>query len=435
MNKINFLRLIILLLCLCTTISPALAQSQTPTNCSAPADFSDWVNCRVDAIVKARINQTNNTNQTESPSIAGGSTSLVDQSSASDLVGAALNLAGIKSGSEDMQNPSFTATASLYSLYAAAVRHDPLDPSFYLSNRNWRRFWFTLGQELSAENGNQRATISGFKILIINGRDASSGRNRERVARVSQALRDAAPNFAAISLSIRNRLYEFLAPSFGLPVPGTAETKNEFIRNNLGQTFTSTLSRLSQEQLSEIDKIVEDNIGPEITLTNVTREEIEQIRRGAQLALSFQTKLREADGIDEYRGETTLDYGVFNRVNLSLNGSFEYKDSKVIGGDKRGGRFAAESQFQISREDKLAPRGVLEGRGQFFLSFSYEGKWMTDTDTTHKAQGKLNIPIISGVNLPISITWANRKELIDESTVRGRFGFTFDLAKLASGLR
>jgi hypothetical protein len=35
-----------------------------------------------------------------------------------------------------------------------------------------------------------------------------------------------------------------------------------------------------------------------------------------------------------------------------------------------------------------------------------------------------------GVAMPISVTYANREELIDESDVRGEVGFTIDFRKL-----
>jgi hypothetical protein len=45
-------------------------------------------------------------------------------------------------------------------------------------------------------------------------------------------------------------------------------------------------------------------------------------------------------------------------------------------------------------------------------------------------QGKFTIPTKGGVSIPISLTWASRTELINESDVRGSIGITFDLDKL-----
>lgn len=49
-------------------------------------------------------------------------------------------------------------------------------------------------------------------------------------------------------------------------------------------------------------------------------------------------------------------------------------------------------------------------------------------------QLKLVIPINgTGIKLPFSVTFANRSELIKESTIRGNFGFTLDLDRLLLG--
>jgi hypothetical protein len=45
-------------------------------------------------------------------------------------------------------------------------------------------------------------------------------------------------------------------------------------------------------------------------------------------------------------------------------------------------------------------------------------------------QLKLEIPISAGVSVPVSLTFANATELIDEKVVRGNFGITFDADKL-----
>ena len=45
-------------------------------------------------------------------------------------------------------------------------------------------------------------------------------------------------------------------------------------------------------------------------------------------------------------------------------------------------------------------------------------------------QAKLAFRLGEAVKVPVSVTWASRKELIDESEVRGQVGFTFDLDQL-----
>ncbi|MBZ5494059.1 MAG: hypothetical protein LAO76_24315 [Acidobacteriia bacterium] len=45
-------------------------------------------------------------------------------------------------------------------------------------------------------------------------------------------------------------------------------------------------------------------------------------------------------------------------------------------------------------------------------------------------QGRLTLPINNTIKIPISVTWSNRKELINESETRGQVGITLDLDSL-----
>ena len=415
----------------------ALAQDST-VKCSTAEDFQEYINCRVDNAVKARINQRNPMKQSETPALSTGSTSLVDQSSASDLLNAALNVAGIDNNSNQPDRSSFSITASAYALQAALEQRDPLDPSYYLRNRNWRRVWVTLGQEL-ADNDTpvaaQKANIYGVKILVWDKRDISDVDNRDRIKNVIQQMGPAAQKFGTIVREVRLYLFRTLGPALGFPSQGLtdAQVQENLIKfgNRLEtkESLASLVGLLQEKDEEAIDEIIEANLDYEVQLADTLRQTIEEIRTAPQFSLSFQTKTRADDGTDEYRGEAILDYGIVNRVNLSLNASFDYKDSKVITEDMRGGRLALETQFQLTPETKLI------GRGPWMFSIGAEGEWMTQMTPTYQAQAKVTIPIIFGLNLPVSVSWANRTELIKETEVRGRFGFTFDIAKLANAFR
>jgi hypothetical protein len=48
---------------------------------------------------------------------------------------------------------------------------------------------------------------------------------------------------------------------------------------------------------------------------------------------------------------------------------------------------------------------------------------------------KLEIPISSGISFPLSVSFANAAEQVKETYVRGNFGISFDLDKLAALLQ
>ncbi|HET7177262.1 MAG TPA: hypothetical protein VFI63_01095, partial [Solirubrobacterales bacterium] len=52
-------------------------------------------------------------------------------------------------------------------------------------------------------------------------------------------------------------------------------------------------------------------------------------------------------------------------------------------------------------------------------------------DTIAKLNAKIDFPVTTGISLPISVTWANHKDLLTaEHDVRGHIGFTVDFSKL-----
>jgi hypothetical protein len=74
----------------------------------------------------------------------------------------------------------------------------------------------------------------------------------------------------------------------------------------------------------------------------------------------------------------------------------------------------------------------LSGRGPVTFDLATEGDWMTKAKPTYKEQIKIKIPIAGGIDLPISVTFVNRNNLINERNVVGKFGFTLDTARLIS---
>ena len=460
--------------------TPVANGAPEPTVVAPPADFNNWldnrIKDRIKAVAQARIDQRSNVNQTEAPSISDNSTSLVDQSSASDLIGVALNLSGLGAGTNtsDKDKNSAAVTATAYSLYSALKGEQPLDPSFYNRHRNWRRLSFTLGFEKGQTDAQgqttEDTTIAGAKYLIIAGRDAA--KHQDELNKVYEYLKAAAVNFAQLNKEIRNALLfgdpalrdklriveeanayannpvdleplsagrkQALKDLMNEPVESWFDPeKTDFARLAIrtflqNKYFTADglplfLKALDDEGLKQIDQLIDARLDAFTNLNNASRRAIEKIRRAPQFSLSFQSKLKK-EGTDEFTGEAVFDYGVHDRVNLTLNGGYFYKNSKIIGGDLRGANFAGQLQFQLTPEKSLA------GRSPLYFYLASEGNWMSGSPFVYKLQGKVKVPIAEGIEFPISLTYASRKDLVNEKDVRGQFGFTFDTAKLLRAL-
>lgn len=56
---------------------------------------------------------------------------------------------------------------------------------------------------------------------------------------------------------------------------------------------------------------------------------------------------------------------------------------------------------------------------------------MATHDTVSKLNAKFSIPVTEGMEIPISVTWANHKDLLtDEEDIQGHIGFTVDYSKV-----
>jgi len=488
-----------------TTPIPADARTNADPQDEQPGStsFNAALNAQIRS--KVRVEQTDNTKQTETPSMGGNSTSLVDQSSASDLIGLAANFAGLSASSNDNQKEtgSVSVTTSAYALLAAMNRVDPLNPVFYNKNRLWRNFSVTLGydDEDQADGTKQRAKLFGAKYMFINRRDPNLDRNKSAIDTLTKSLEKAAAQFGDLSLRARGfvltlesvrtntiipEFKEFLeqrktkvdldlerernklagstvstkpdiekriqrleadaaridtllqAPDNTKMVVGTNYLPNPnwtreekeyrvlFLNKYLGSNYRE---KLGKEAADAVEKFVDEQLnGAELVafrnLDADASSALEKIRRAPQLSVAFFTKQRKVGFINEYMGEAIFDYGLANRVNLTLNGAYTYKDTKVIGGDKRGFAFGGQLQFQLNRENLL-------GKKPFYLDLSTQGNWATGTDAIYKAQGKISIPIADGIDFPVSVTYSNQADdLLKESTVKGQFGFTIDTARL-----
>ena len=61
---------------------------------------------------------------------------------------------------------------------------------------------------------------------------------------------------------------------------------------------------------------------------------------------------------------------------------------------------------------------------------------MAEPGWINVVQAKLTVPVKgSGVKIPLSISYANRTELLNEKDVRGHIGVTFDMDVLSSLVR
>lgn len=453
----NEIWLLLFLLALICGESEARAQS-----------LQTWLDGKIEGLIATKIDLRDDSRRPETPSGGETSTTIVDPSSTPSLVGLAMNLAGLPSSAEGDDDSAVSVTLNAYSFRAAFEGKDPMDPEFYLKNEKWRDLSFTLGydDEPVAEDSEetQRAQIVGLKYLLIDNRKPSKqttqlGIIQQQLATTTKAftvLLNRLQEFILSQPEVRNDLraaYETQlnnqalsaadiqatvgsAPFIAHPnAPITTSWKPEQIifytnfRNSLfGANFTTTLSNLSPKVTEELEAIVESEIDSFVLLEETTQKALAKINQAPQFSVSLTSRQR-TEGSDDFSGQLIYDQGIGGRANLTLNGSYDYKDNKGEDEDVHGERIAAQLSFD------LAPRRTIAGRDPFHSSISVEAKRMSGEEDILKGQVKLVIPVLDGVELPLSVTFANRTELIEEEDVRGHFGFTLDIARLVDAFK
>ncbi len=400
--------------------------------------------------------------QTQSISIDHGSTTLIDQSSGSDLLSTALNLTPVSSGtstggsnSTSGTQGSGTVTSSAYGIWALLHPHqDSLAPDLYNTHAPWRRFFFTVGREQSNSNSSsgtnssgtgtsapasspraatptsnsstpaQPGTVAGAQVLLVQHRDASNIVNN---GREMDMLRKIAFSGAAINGKYTTALIHAIC---GNPVDGACEASVMASGNNASQTVQTEIDKLSPARKTEVMQLATD-YNDEVKnadVANRLNQAIQYLQHRAQVSLNFQTTQRTGGLPDDYLAELIFDEGLGKKWLFTVNGSYDYSNSSMIGADLRTERGA----LQFGRT-LVSPGTHLKSPLQFNLSG--EGVHQ-DTGWHYRAQVQLVVPITNGIDFPLSFGYGNETNALrqEDEGVYGKFGLTVDFGKLIDAL-
>ncbi|HET9358251.1 MAG TPA: hypothetical protein VFO58_00785, partial [Vicinamibacterales bacterium] len=328
-------------------------------------------------------------------------------------------------GDSDATTGGTAITASAYSLLAAAYGKDPLsDRDFYYDNANWRRFSFTLGRMPARDDGlalNSEATIVGAKLVLMNLREIARDEN---FTLVQDALNEANVKFAGIA----NAVQGLLAAAAGSNDPVG------FAAKSLGsKTFKETLGTMDEELSKQIDAAILARIEAEVAMRTAIAEKITEVKTRPQISVAWSSNVRDTTAPNQHRFEGIADYGLAPRLGFTANVGVDFVEWKNLPQPPDAattvGRAAASLSLALG---SAGNRIVLEE--PVTLAFALDLQF-TNSDTDYRAQLKLDFPVAGGITIPVSLTWADRAEAIEEKEIRGLFGFTIDTSKLAAALR
>jgi hypothetical protein len=431
--RVKFYRALLLLLGFC---SPLYAQS-LPQDCPNEKSLYNYVNCKLSAAI-ARATKVEATihdysKQSAEPSLADNSSTLVDMSGASDVAAATMNLAGLTTKSRSGNTSDFSTSTSLYALYAAAGRFDPLDFEHFTDHSTLRRLSISLTDSF-AEGATTKATDGsytyGAKFVAINGRDLTSGVNSMRVDQIANALASSSPGYAAGMGEIRDYLFSIFADFAVDPtVTNQAERHRQFVASvddAAKDTFSKVLVALRSNEaaMATVDQIINRMVPSQLPLLDTVKTNVTEIQRAGQLSFGFSSKLSKGNSANTYRSEMIYDKPPVPWFKTTTNLGYDFQNAQMTGQKNRNiARFAEQIQVPLNGYH-ATPKVPLK------LGLSGEGKWGSNGPPMYKAQGQITITPIPGLDLPLSVTYVNRTPGVDRADLKGQLGINFDFAKL-----
>lgn len=406
----------------------ALAASSVPASAAAQT-FDQWFNARIDDVVAARLGQNSGARETEAPSIARGSSTIVNESGFSDLIGIALGGGALTHGTDSGASTALTMTP--YAVLSGILGIDPDDPFLYEERSAWRALSFTLGTETTeAEDGSDvRATLVGFKLKLWSRRTPSPETLRELRRTLNLAGAVAGP----LQGSLTDSLHAWAGALVGFPTSTVQETNDNnrvaFSRLLTDSTrFPGILSAIGEDHVDVLLAMIEGGIEPFVENRRAANVALAELKGEPQVALDVQGRIRESGG-DELRLGLGLDIGLARRIQFTANANASFISAIEGATDATGGTGATGGTLAAGVSFALGPER-LGGADPVSLDIALEGEFLDTRHARWNAQGKLQVPVLEGLSLPLSLTWSSRMDVADEDGLIGRIGFTLDTARL-----
>lgn len=419
-----------------------------PTIGRAEEDNRNWGDVRSDLIEEildkaaaAEADRASTSRQVEAPAVASNSTSLLDRTAAPDLLGIAMNLAGLSgdlsSGGDGEDANSVAIATTAYAFKSALMGRDPLNPLYYCRDRRWRNVSFhasydDVNDENSSGDEVNHATTFGAKVTIPTGRDACS------FELDNDLLVDAAVEDEGLAAAVDLRVCQLLH----LPADATSCVVA------IEKMWNEDRDRLKSIDPADLADIVQSDMKANLALHSGIAAAVEEVRTAPQFAVSIDGRLEEGEATtDVYRAAFVWEIGLKSNSRWKFGGNVaaEYDDrdqdptAVTDEDDGYGVSVAALMEYKIERSrfnffggsragTKEPVNAAIEMPVRWVTSV--KGEWKSEVEDNYSVQTKVVIPITKGLDMPISVTYASNPELIDEDEVRGQVGFTLDTSRL-----
>jgi hypothetical protein len=398
--------------------------------------------------------------QVGSSAASGGSTSAADKPGIPYLLGLAIEHGGI---AQNISGSTLTLTTSPYALVTTVAEHQDAAETYY-KYRGLTRFAVSASYNLQDTNDplasvrRQQLAEWAVKLRLFGDHSARSQQAHQLfVDKVLPALQDRANVLSGGLSDILTGVWSNADRAFKdqtrpklqayISDPKYDESKAEDDLTNIiiqgiqeqiySQVAALGLTQSQQTRLSQFLADYKSATDAYVRAAGTLDEALKQLEKKATLTLGYFNE-RGASGTPNYSvGKLMFEKHPdgFMQIDANISASAYSNPDRTKNQQTFRDATAAlqfqqnlgKSPFLINADDKSQ------------ISLAFAGRYERLQENRHVpgkkadiavANWKVEIPIGQGVSLPISITYANSTELINEKDVRGNFGITFDLDKL-----
>jgi hypothetical protein len=389
---------------------------------------------------------------------ASGSTSLVVKGSAPTVLGFAVeNGALLRSASGTTVtfrgNPLGIAGLLTGKGYDEVLRHDDAFTQFLGKTSFSFSFDTSRGREPGVFTADaQQLSAYAVRIEFVNERDPRHPRHQEAWERffAKQGI-DFTRTIAATYTALRERR-GFTTAERNAGIPREIRFKDpalqawyEETRNLVADAAPGSVEAVIRSQLEKVPagnqlgaetRAMLGNFAGSFKAYLDARESVlDEVAKAPVIAFEY-TNNREVNAPDTSNFRFIAEKGIFGgKADLTANGSLTIFNSRPAAGTERVRDFQFAGQLDMPFKVKNVGSFVFSFAGKYERlmgdATALDGTVLPGTKgDIAVGQFKLEVPFIGGLRLPLSVTIANRTELVRETEVRGNFGFTFDMDKI-----
>ncbi len=391
-----------------------------------------------------------------------GSTSAVEKPGLPYLLGLAISHGAID---QNINGSTLNLSSSLYAV-AAAYKHEDTAAT-YDKCGEYTRVGFSAAYDLQDQNDPlasvHRRQLSEFAVkLRLLGDHSPRSKDAHKLFRdqlepllqkrgilIAEIFTTIFPKIEQLSLfplpdETQKQISNCVKGKDPCVNPADAEQKiigylvNGIVDNVYKNISTFSLTEKNVRQLSDFLQNYKTNVESFANADKIFNAALKQLEANPALTLAYFNE----------RGSGTPNYSVgklifekkpqnFMQIDANISTSFySHPDRTKNEQTFRDVAAALGLEKQLGRSPFLTDQS-----DQSQMTFSFSGRYQRLQENRHitgkkadiaVANWKLEIPVATGVSLPLSLTYANATELIKEQHVRGNFGLTFDLDKLRS---